>query len=96
LKQTKKSKAMDSNTHTPGPWWNPEHSNEVMTIPRGDIKICKVHAISEDNNGQANAKLIAAAPELLEACIAIRDGWGKNLSEPMKMINTAIQKAQGK
>jgi len=52
--------------HTPGPWWNPSFSNEVMTTPDGQIKICRVFAVSEENSGEANAKLIAAAPELLE------------------------------
>jgi hypothetical protein len=39
------------------------------------------------------SNLIAAAPELLEACQAIRDGWQRNLTEPIALINVAIRKA---
>jgi len=86
--------------HTPGPWWNPPFSNEVMTIPRGDIKICKVHAISDNDHGEANAQLIAAAPELLEALKEaltrlkeIRDDHGTNSEITIKQSQQAITKA---
>lgn len=45
---------------------------------------------------RANARLIAAAPEMLEALKAIRDGWEHNLTEPMRLVNEAIDKAEGK
>ncbi len=63
LTQTKMSKPK----YTPGPWMNPAMSNEVMTVPIGEIKICKVFPVSEENNGAANARLIAAAPDLYKA-----------------------------
>ena len=60
--------------HTPGPWhlaentWNgdvvilgkssrPDRSDKIAVFPRGECE-----------NEEANARLIAAAPELLEAC----------------------------
>jgi hypothetical protein len=41
-----------------------------------------------------NARLIAAAPKLLAACKAVREGWGKNLTEPMALLNAAINEAE--
>lgn len=59
------------NKHTPGPWTNlPRH--ECIPICRQDeagLSIGFVHSSSPERiaEGLANAKLIAAAPELLEA-----------------------------
>ena len=58
------------NKHTPGPWIKPQ-SGEGFTIcgpERRGIRgiICKIYSTCEDM--EANARLIAAAPELLEAC----------------------------
>jgi hypothetical protein len=49
---------------TPGPWWY--DGREIMTVPRGDIKICRIHPVTQKDDGSANARLIAAAPDLLE------------------------------
>ena len=43
---------------------------------------------------EANATVCHAAPELLEAAEAVRDGWPKNLTEPMARLNAAISKAR--
>ena len=66
-------------THTPGPW----HYSEVIRGRdqyyrqiRADFKIAEVHACHSGVAGtkegraedEANARLIAAAPELLEQC----------------------------
>ncbi len=66
-------------THTPGPW----HYSEVIKGRdqyyrqiRADFKIAEVHACHSGVAGskkgreedQANARLIASAPELLEQC----------------------------
>lgn len=57
--------------HTPGPWWY--DGREVMTVPLGEIKICRIHAVSENDDGSANAKLIAAAPDMLNALIKLTE-----------------------
>lgn len=65
------------NKNTPGPWfttgWNNLSVNTIVdgkectiTCPGG-----KPHATKEEL--QANAKLIAAAPDLLEACMLVNE-----------------------
>lgn len=62
--------------HTPGPWsywsgYNPFDKIEAqVTAEGGDIVIASYnHLIAE---GEANARLMAAAPDLLEACEALK------------------------
>lgn len=94
---------MSKHQHTAGPWM--VSGNEVMTTPRGDIKICRVYAVSLANHGEANARLIAAAPELLEtledvaatkSLIMKRSPSELELQEILKTferVNQAIKKA---
>ena len=92
--------------HTPGPWqyWpsigqvnRPGDPNQICNIPpNGDKK-------PADEN-DANARLIAAAPELLEACKAILDIDNPPAGEEghidygtaLGMARAAIAKATGK
>lgn len=99
--------------HTPGPWeirrpahitWNgPTGAFEIYA---GDKLICQrpwaegnPQAIKEH---EANASLIAAAPDLLDACeeaIALIEGWDSGATEAdvrrvMGLLNTAIAKAR--
>ena len=72
---TEKASALAENAqHTPGPWktGTPEAANsDVVYGPWGAICHCDWTAIGAED--YANAKLIAAAPELLAACKAARD-----------------------
>lgn len=81
--------------HTPGPWMNPDH--EVMTVPRGDIKICRVYHTGNIEFDKSNGRLIAAAPQLLEACIeavsTIEMLMGEKLNPSASMSLSSIQKA---
>lgn len=60
--------------HTPGPWRYTDGG--IIDIPKNCLEIADVYGadIHDDKRGpelleaQANARLIAAAPELLEAC----------------------------
>lgn len=93
--------------HTPAPWMYPSMSNEVMTAPSGDLKICRVYPISENDNGEANARLIAAAPELLEALEDVAATRSmmmvqqpsevqiKEILATFERVNAAIAKAKG-
>ena len=55
-------------THTPGPWHIMDHDKEMIYITSADGGICKIPSIRHFEQQKANAKLISAAPELLEAC----------------------------
>jgi len=67
-----------SSKHTPGPWnaFNASWSETFITAPGFDHGICCLdinHATEESQDADeaqmaANARLIAAAPDLLDAC----------------------------
>ena len=63
-------------THTPGPWFiwtGPSESCKDFGIGAPDDSVvCSVHSHPHPC-AKANARLIAAAPELLEACKALHD-----------------------
>lgn len=60
--------------HTPGPWIAEMVENGEGTLVYGRIKekgsrhSLAFAGVYEGHNAEANARLIAAAPELLEAC----------------------------
>ena len=60
---------MSESKHTPGPWVT-EHGSLYDAITSADGDICTWnHLVGRSRPPQkANARLIAAAPELLEAC----------------------------
>jgi hypothetical protein len=68
-------------THTPGPWWFCEDLDGVFMIGQGDIGIAAAHppklregekmGLFDPGDPRANARLIAAAPELLAAAQAM-------------------------
>jgi hypothetical protein len=59
-------------THTPGPW-------EISKNEAGELDICEAGAgnmladLAKCKNAEANARLIAAAPDLLEALRGLID-----------------------
>lgn len=62
---------MEKSTHTPGPWSNPSDKNLPQHIihhegVNGYSPVCYMHLHNDPQLTKANAKLIAAAPELLE------------------------------
>lgn len=62
-------------SHTPGPWnWNKERDQVASNHPDWEFSlICKIATGEDRKQEDANARLIAAAPELLEACKAARE-----------------------
>lgn len=52
-----------STEHTPGPWRVSADGNDVENVSGAGV--CTMYA---DETEQANARLIAAAPDLLRAC----------------------------
>lgn len=103
---------MSETKHTPGPWYkdicgriwrrHPSDLYEYGGGVAGDKPIATVWRgwYGEEEAGfplEANARLIAAAPELLEACegllgLAERDGW---LHIAVNAARDAIAKAKG-
>lgn len=97
--------------HTPGPWKSVNHSWSDTSIlaPDFDHAICRLdinHATEESQEADeaqmaANARLIAAAPELLEALRIVRDtlphinGNASSVNSLLKLTGAAIAKATG-
>jgi hypothetical protein len=99
---------MSESKHTPGPWnaepmtgrgaWVKGSSGEWAALSCGDT----------DTTAEANARLIAAAPELLEAlnkiisrhselvCSGDCGFWDVEDEEKMKLARSAIAKAEGR
>lgn len=94
-----------STKHTPGPW-----TFEKVTKPTRyfEVHIPGDHPIAVGRSGgpddvhacdEANARLVAAAPEMLEALKAV-DGYfepnPKGVPAWLKQVRAAIAKADGK
>jgi hypothetical protein len=54
--------------YTPGPWKVVDISDPMVYPEDGSTPICLITGMYHKPRKYANAKLIAAAPELLEAC----------------------------
>lgn len=98
--------------HTPGPWfYNPDGFNligEVDSYAIGRVDTPDTEPIVARAIGEPNARLIAAAPELLEACYTMLNletaaTWGaecpalEGLDVPYHFdkLRAAIRKATG-
>jgi hypothetical protein len=91
--------------HTPGPW--EARTFLVVGGKRFSDRICHVGSStslgpSRSDESVANARLIAAAPDLLEAIKALSasifapdDGRSPELSAALRMTVSAIAKAEG-
>lgn len=69
--------------HTPGPWKMEIYLNEKdVKLPPHIIGLCDNHQVADccgaDETDLANGRLIAAAPELLEACEAAITALAEN------------------
>jgi len=103
LDSLNKDKPMINAKHTPGPW-KFDHDEEAAAsyITAGDmpqIAMCSYTIMGgpEITEQRANAALIAAAPELLEACQAVIN-MPSEFNCPVavvEMISKAIAKAEG-
>lgn len=86
--------------HTPGPWVKSQYG-ELKNPEGNDIYVWGL-GVAHGNRTQeseANARLISAAPEMLDALKAARDLWGdylppgnSNAMKAMKLVNAAIAK----
>lgn len=93
--------------HTPGPWWvKAEFYIAAGDDPEDWQHVGNVTDIDDDGQDlpvevwQANAKLIAAAPDLLAACKEFVNWYGSDSSEfnrdnAYERARAAIAKAEG-
>lgn len=73
---------------TPGEWF--AAGNDIYT--RTEIVACCMVADKTDDQAKANAKLISAAPELLQACIEMKAAFD---NAPSDWLQTdAVNKAE--
>jgi hypothetical protein len=89
--------------HTPGPWTQWADTNIIICLHSGskrseNLRICEVATHTWQDQGRYNARLIASAPELLDALKAVQAFIeGKpDAVEPFGMVRAAIAKAEGK
>ena len=92
----------ETRKHTPGPWKVVDHLN-VVTDDDTEALIARVDDgdVSE-HQAEGDAKLIAAAPDLLRACEAALNDWREHLGnmarhEPdyLELCRAALKKARG-
>ena len=91
--------------HTPGPWAYHNTPTPFIHVAAGGLPICQIYTSTAHGQSMgeqfANARLIAAAPELLEAlkaCAAVCAGETMNkrgLISALEQARAAIAKATG-
>jgi hypothetical protein len=88
--------------HTPGPWgcdWTSHHSHDYRLQQPNGAPLRLVVEANDHNEQRANARLIAAAPDLLAALEVVReymDHAADQFSyEDIVQIRAAIAKATG-
>ena len=90
--------------HTPGPWqWYWRHEDGVTNCgvfhePRSGMaySVCRAPQYQTEQKWMADARLIAAAPELLEALIALHTQTNSTeLAKAHDKARSAIAKATG-
>jgi hypothetical protein len=95
---------MTNAAHTPGPWtyqYSPYTSQDGKEIPAFEVhgaeKVCDTNEDRPIEEQEANALLIAAAPEVLEAAERVVSRWEKgDLAEAVRELNAAIAEAKGR
>ncbi len=78
--------------HTPGPWATSKHGTPAAFPQFGVYQegACNDHVTVKGENAQADAALIAAAPDLLEACQGLLEVFAGDMDcEDMATIQHA-------
>ncbi len=102
---------LNETKHTPGPWKvvkpnnpGPQQENDRLIATKDKKHVAEIFQYQNHKNQNgpslANARLIAAAPELLEACKAFVEAWEKSLQlektdTALRLAKTAIAKVAG-
>lgn len=66
------------NKHAPGPWYAQAYKGDMRDATGKPVCIVHVNGHTTPEIGAANARLIAAAPELLEALREVVRIWDEN------------------
>jgi hypothetical protein len=84
---------MNTTQHTPGPWQVSPHSN----ITSKSLVVAKVEQMpgNYESEKQANARLIASAPDMFDALQAVCDAYGDRDTLLMAQVKAALAKAKG-
>lgn len=96
---------MSDTPWTPGPWEvsdigdYADFDGRSIVVIGDDRRVCATHAGGDDPEGTANARLIAAAPELAEALQMFIEhypaGINSFLDDAHKAARAALRKARG-
>lgn len=89
--------------HTPGPWRvNRKGGSQTTVLSDDDLVVATAWSSTYRDAAEANARLIAAAPDMLaaleDALDAITDGviLPDRRDEAIRVIQAAIDKAEGR
>lgn len=92
-------------THTPGPWTRAKRQGGIAIEHReekpygwaqSEVALVYPLAMPDRKTGDANARLIAAAPDLLAALENLMPLWSSGIDEPwVEQARAAIAKAKG-
>lgn len=95
---------MAETKHSPGPWYVRIGGNFISVL-RDDIPLAEIniwYPFTVTDQHKADANLIAAAPDLLAACILLKAALNSQISEPDELeqeildaARAAILKAKG-
>lgn len=93
---------MSTPKHTPGPWETLTFSNHELQTDFAMVKVGRrVHMVGHSEEDKANARLIAAAPDLLEALQEVSETFNESWREGSTqrrlgdLARAAIAKAGG-
>jgi hypothetical protein len=90
--------------HTPGPWILRSAGEILHGVPHpfDFVEVSKLRYVTAEGKSEreanANARLIAAAPDMLNALLDVLDFWddpNMSMSELKERVRDAIAKAQG-
>jgi hypothetical protein len=91
-------------TRTPAPWsyqYSPYTAQDGHEIPAfevhgDDVKVCDTNEDRPSVEQEANAQLIAVAPDLLEAAEKVIASWASgDLAGAVRQLDAAIELAKG-
>lgn len=86
---------MSERRHTPGPWALSERSSACVRTADQDQRIAYLETADNTfETCEANARLIAAAPDLLAAVDKVVNNWGDLHHKDLMQLRAAIAKVE--